>query len=200
MNLNIPKPSDLEIENWLKKWDALPNYVAQECSLEKLFQKTYPFNKDLDDVLIKVSSLNKFYSTNIFNTYIVAKHIVDLKIDSKLERDDLSVVKDIAEINMPNNKSKTFYSFATKYCSQHKPKVYPIYDSFVERMLIYFNKEENFAEFSNEDFKTYESYKDILIKFIKHFNLEAYDLKQIDKYLWQVGKKYFPRETKKKSS
>jgi hypothetical protein len=33
-----------------------------------------------------------------------------------------------------------FYSFATKYCSHHKPEMYPIYDSYVDKMLGYFKK------------------------------------------------------------
>ena len=66
--INIPKPSKEEVEKYLKLWDSLENYVLQENSLNKLFYKTYPKNTDIDDILIKASSLNDFYSTNSFVT------------------------------------------------------------------------------------------------------------------------------------
>ena len=79
--MKIEKPSKEEVQKYLKLWDSLENYVSQESSLRKLFTVTYPENNELDDVLIKVCSLNDFYSTNIFSPFIVAKHIIDLKID-----------------------------------------------------------------------------------------------------------------------
>jgi len=74
-NLDITKPSQIEVEHYLKLWDSLENYTLQESSLRKLFTKTYPLNNDLDDVLIKVCSLNDFYSTNILSPFTVAKHM-----------------------------------------------------------------------------------------------------------------------------
>jgi len=35
--------------------------------------------------------------------------------------------------------------------------------------------------------------KKILIDFRRFYNIEQFDLKQIDQYLWQAGKKYFPK-------
>lgn len=186
-------PSKTEVEFWLERWNNLPNYVAQESSLEKLFQRTYPLNEDLNDVLIKVCSLNDFYSTNIFSPYSVAKHIVNLKIDAKLQNGNLEVVNEIAKIKMANKNFRNFYSFATKYCSHHKPEIYPIYDYFVGKVLVYFKQIDNFYDFSEKDFKIYPRYKEILINFRKYYDLVSFDLKQIDKYLWQIGKDAFPR-------
>jgi hypothetical protein len=188
------KPSKLEVENYLKLWDSLENYVLQESSLRKLFTETYPDNKLIENVLIKVCSLNDFYSTNIFSPFTVAKHIVNLNIDDDLSKEDLELVNRIAKVEMAGNKIKNFYSFATKYCSHHKPEVYPIYDSYVEKMLVYFKKQDNFDDFSTEDLKVYPKFREILGKFRDYYNLEEFDLKQIDKYLWQAGKKYFPRK------
>ena len=107
----------------------LGNYVLQESSLRKLFNKTYPENIEMDDVLIRVCSLNDFYSTNIFSPFTVAKHIVELNIDERLYIEDLKLVNEIATVKMNENKEINFYSFATKYCSHHKPMIYPIFDS-----------------------------------------------------------------------
>lgn len=196
--IDIARPSIDELEKYLKSWDDLENYVLQESSLEKLFLKTYPLNNDLDDVLIKVCSLNDFYSTNIFSPFSVAKHIVNLKIDEKLRSGDLDLVNILAEVKMNEGRIINFYSFATKYCSHHKPEFYPIYDSYVEKMLMYFKKENNFFDFKNEDLKQYSEFKNILMKFREYYGLEKYSLKEIDKYLWQAGKKYFPRNYKTK--
>ncbi len=191
--MTIPKPSPLEIDKYLRLWNSLENYVLQERSLTKLFSVTYPRNVEMDDVLIKVCSLNDFYSTNIFSPFKVAMHIVSLKIDERLEANDLTLVNEIANVEVKTNKRMSFYSFASKYCSHHKPMIYPIYDSYVDKLVMYFKKVDHFFYFKRKDLKNYPNYKDVLIGFRTFYHLEAYDLKQVDKYLWQVGKQYFPR-------
>ena len=135
--IKIKTPCKNEVERYLKKWKKLENYVLQEKALDKLFFETYPNNYDMNDILIKASSLNDFYSTNIFSIFSVAKHIHKLNIDTRLKNKDETLVNDIAFIKV-NNKRINFYSFATKYCSHHNPMDYPIYDRYVERILIYF--------------------------------------------------------------
>jgi len=191
--LNIPNPSKSEVTRYLEKWNSFENYVLQESSLFKLFTKTYPFNTGLDEVLIKVCTLNDFYSTNIFSPFTVAKHIAALKIDDDLKNGDLNIVNKIATIKMNGGKVKNFYSFATKYCSHHQPTVYPIYDSYVEKVLIFFKKRDSFSDFSVQDLKSYSAFRKVLLDFQTFYHLEDFNLKQIDQYLWQLGKEYFPK-------
>lgn len=191
--IQIPRPCIHEVKKYLNLWDSLENYALQENSLNKLFLKTYPKNTDINDVLIKVCSLNDFYSTNIFSPFTVAKHIISLKIDKSLMREDPALVNQIAQVRMSNGSIKHFYSFATKYCSHHKPTAYPIYDSYVDKILRYFRKIDKFADFDKSALKQYVEYKEIIIKFRDFYGLKKYNLKQIDRYLWQLGKKYFPR-------
>lgn len=190
--VNIPNPNKKEVEKYLKKWDALENYVLQESALDKLFFDTYPNNTDINDVLIKASALNDFYSTNIFSIFPVAKHILNLNIDNRLKNGDETLVNDIANIVI-NGKPKNFYSFATKYCSHHFPKVFPIYDSYVEKVLVYFQKKDNFSKFKRADLKDYKKFKNTLIDFKKFYNIDEYNLKDIDRYIWQLGKNCFPK-------
>lgn len=151
-------------------------------------------------MLIKVCSLNDFYSTNIFSPFAVAKHIVALKIDEHLSQENLDIVNKIADVKVNGGKNINFYSFATKYCSHHRPKTYPIYDSFVEKILMYFKKKNAFTNFRRPDFKTYPRYHNILSQFRSFYCLNKFDLKQIDKYLWQAGKEYFPKKYNKEES
>ena len=190
---NINYPTVHEVQKYLNKWDNLENYVLQEKSLEKLFKETYPKNNIIEDVLIKVCSLNDFYSTNIFSPFLAAKHIVKLNIDEYLDENNFEIVNKIALVNV-GNKEINFYSFATKYCSHHKPKIYPIFDYYVEKMLCYFRSNNNFYKFKNEELKDYSKFIMILNEFRNHFKLEKYNLKEIDKYLWQAGKEYFPKK------
>ena len=61
----IPKPTQKELEKWLDNWEKMENYRNQENALNKLFHETYPKNNDINEILIKVATLNDFYSTHI---------------------------------------------------------------------------------------------------------------------------------------
>lgn len=192
-DLKIPRPSKIEVEHYLKSWDSSDDYILPESSLSKLFLKTYPLNNCLDDVLIKICSLSDLYGLFIFSSVTVAKHIVALNVDHFFSEGDLSIVNKIADVKMNGGERRNFYSFATKYCSFHKPAVYPIFDSYVEQMLWYFRKKDKFDNFERKELRSYVSYKSILMNFRKHYNLGSFNLRQIDKYLYQVGKKYFQK-------
>lgn len=194
--INVPTPCNNEVELYLKKWRNSENYRIQEDSLNKLFLNLVPNNVDILDILLKVSTLNDFYSTNIYSTYPVAKHIKSLNIDERLKVGDVSLVDDLQLVEI-NGKTRRFYSFATKYCSHHKPFDYPIYDSYVDKILCYFRNKDGFAYFKNDELKNYERFKDLIIEFRKFYGLDKYNLKEIDQYLWQLGKKYFPKNYKK---
>ncbi len=197
---DIISPTPNEVKKYLDRWNNLGSYVIQEEALDDLFLKTYPGNTDIKQVIIKVSALNDFYSTNIFKVFPVAKNIIDLNIDARLEQNDITLVNDIANVKVleqtdtSDEKYINFYSFATKYCSRHKPTEYPIFDSYVEKLLQYFRNAEQTISFKNEELKDYKRYKEILLDFRKVYGLEDFNLKQIDKYLWQLGKEKFPKK------
>ena len=192
MNKEIERPSKEQVLYYLQAWDKQENYVLQEHALDKLFFETYPNNTDVNDILIKASSLNDFYSTNIFSIFAVAKHILSLDIDKRLQEGDASLVDDIADITI-GGKNKRFYSFASKYCSHHKPTLFPIYDSFVDKVLRYFRKQDRFYDFNDEDLKNYPKFISVLNAFQEFYGLEEFNKKDLDRYLWQLGKRYFPR-------
>jgi hypothetical protein len=190
MKQNLPDPCVEQVEHYLAQWDLLEDYHLQENALDKLFFELCPENKDISDVLLKVAALNDFYSTHIFKVFPMAKHIVDLDIDEKLKAGDLSLV---GEVQKGSGNKRKYYSFATKYCSHHQPLVYPIYDSYVDKVLCYYRRRDEFSIFVDSDLKEYERFKEILMAFRSFYGLDAYSLKEIDKYIWQLGKDFFPR-------
>ena len=190
---DLPKdyiPSAKDAEWFLDYWKKLPSYSNQEKALDKLFMDICKKNDNIEDILIKCSSLNDFYSTNIFDIHTVAQHILSLHIDERLEKGDRSLVNDIAHVEV-NGKDHFFYSFATKYCSHHQPQRYAIYDSYVEKVLVSMNSREHFAKFKREELKDYETYMSVIRAFQQKFGLMQYNIKQLDQYLWQLGKWYF---------
>lgn len=133
------------------------NYREQEKVVENIFSENGVFAKlgreNLQQiVLLKVSVLDSFYSTNLakFGIYEVAKHIAELEVESKIHQkirnanpknyDELKgIIEQIAECERKDSKKKVFYSFATKYCFHHNQNAFRIYDSFVREVLVFFN-------------------------------------------------------------
>ena len=188
MSIELPCLCVDEVQKYLKTWDEHPDYTLQESALRKLFRETYPKNTDIDEVLVKVSTLNDFYSTHIFKIFPVAEHIIDLAIDDRLCAADPNLVTDIAQVEVSGGGTRRFYSFASKYCSHHRPEDFPIYDSYVDQLLRQFRRRDHFQKFKNDDLKDYPSYKEILLSFRDYYGLAEYTLKDIDRYLWQLGK------------
>lgn len=188
--LELYKPSIASVHYYLDKWDSLPDYKAQENALDRLFEDLCPSNTDIRDILIKCSTLNDFYSTNIFKIFNVAQHYFSKDIDRRLDAKDLQLVNELAKITI-DGKERLFYSFATKYCSHHRPSVYPIYDSYVDRVLKFYRDEDHFEEYQDEDLKDYPKFCNIVHSFSSFYKLEQFDIKDIDKYLWQLGKDVF---------
>ena len=67
--VNIPSPSKKQISFYLSRREGFQNYKLQENALNKLFLQLCPKNEMIEDILLKVSTLNDFYSTNIFSVF-----------------------------------------------------------------------------------------------------------------------------------
>ena len=197
LKIDIPTPSIEQVEHYLQTWNTLENYRLQEDALDKLFLDLCTKNIEISNILLKVVALNDFYSTNIFSVYPVAKHILSLDIDSRLDSGDVTLVSDLQKVII-NGTIKNFYSFSTKYCSHHKPLEFPIYDSYVEKVLCYFRDRDNFSTFQTIELKDYKRFKETLLEFKTFYGLVKYDLKMIDRYMWQLGKEYFPKNYRRK--
>lgn len=191
IKIDLPRPTVDEVNKWLEKWNNTEDIFISETTLIHLFNGENKRNDSLESVLIKCTVLNYFYSTNIYKIFPVAKHIVSLNIDERLAKGDPTLVEEIANVTI-SGKKKFFYSFSTKYCSRHNPDEYPIYDSYVVKVLKYYRDVDKFVQFKDNDLKTYSVFKTILVKFRDYYGLEQFSLKELDMFLWQFGKLHFP--------
>ena len=66
----------------------------------------------------------------------------------------------------------------------------------IDARLKYFRNIDRFAEFEDEELKNYSKFHKVLKEFQKFYNLEIYDLKLLDRYLWQLGKDKFQKKYK----
>ncbi|MGP8247781.1 MAG: hypothetical protein ACLQVN_25120 [Bryobacteraceae bacterium] len=171
------------------------NSVIEE-SLKELFSQ-YPSNKDVRHVLLKVVALNALYSTRIFvysekvpNVVDVARriheHVQD--VDSALDAGSPELVDRIAMVTVPGKKDRKYFSFATKYCSWHKPESYPIWDANVERYLGCLQKQTGFArDFDVNGYWDYPRFREVMTAFRERYDLGSFGFKEIDKFLWLYG-------------
>jgi hypothetical protein len=100
-------------------------FINDTRNLE-LFAKN-PLNTHADEVKTKLSALKDDPELKqISSLDDMVNHIINLKIDDRLQRGDLSLVDDIANITI-SGKPYHFLHFASAYCNLHRPDVYPIY-------------------------------------------------------------------------
>ena len=181
-------PSVKDAEWFINNWREERKFFVPVEAMIKICQETFPKNDNLEEVLLKCATINTFSSTNVFDLLSVANHIVDLQIDERLAYKDLSLVNDIAKIEI-GGKEHNFYSFASKYCHYHNPETYAIYDRYVDKVLCLFLKE--FCNIRGEQLREYDEFILVIKEFRQHYNLDNLSLEDLDKYLWQLGRWYF---------
>lgn len=187
-----------DIKKYLDKWNNTEEYTMQEQALQTLFHNKCKNHLSADDLLIKCSTLNDFYSTNIFKVYYVVLHYLGIKnLAERLDAGDIALVEDLRKVDVPKRNENDeivewrtidYYSFATKFCSHHNPKAFPIYDSNVEYALKVFRDRDNRLKFANSDLRDYKKFVGIVDDFRTAYGLNDYCFKDIDRYLWQLGK------------
>jgi hypothetical protein len=171
-------------------------------ALSVLFTQ-FPKNTNFEPIFLKVVALNSTYSTQIRavsdrtpTVYDVARHIVTLRIDDSLHDGSVEIVERIASVTTEGNRHQYNYSFATKYCSWHQRKLFPIYDSRVDKYLWQLRNRQTgetdgFRQFKRVELWHYPTFKQIVSEFMTHFGLEEFSFKEIDKFLFIEGDKLF---------
>ncbi len=179
----LPRPTVDDVKRAEKKFDE--ENGPTEWVLEQLFQK-FPENTDFEEVLAKTKVLNTLYNTQVRAVNIVAKHICSLAIDRDLRAGRPEIVDRIAKVQLESGKIRTYFCFASKYCSWHNRTEYPIYDSNVEKCLWCYKKLDGFATFARDGYD-YPEFKRRVDAFRNFYGLSLLSYKQLDKFLWSLG-------------
>ena len=164
-------------------------------NLLKLF-KTFNDDKKKYDVLIKVASLNKIYSTAIVNINPVVKQINEIsrlaESNPKTITEYVELVDKISRVNWTNSKGENFernnLSFASKYVHFLSDYKMPIYDSYIWIIIKGYLGQKNNEKISFENPKNFKEFYTVFEKFKIDLDLEHYSNYDIDKFLWQYGK------------
>ena len=184
---NVPLPCRESVLASNEKWDSTPACTEGDKVLARLFNEEFSGHNDLQSVLTKAAALDSIYRTHVLNLYEAAAHIVECDIDELIKAGKPDAVYMIKDVPV-GKKTFHYYSFATKYCSFSNPSAYPIFDRNVELTLELFRDCDHFAEFSNSDLKDYGRFKGIIDAFRRFYKLEEFSYKELDHYLWDVGK------------
>jgi hypothetical protein len=191
--MKLNRPTIGEIKKYAAAFDK-NGAGASYRAIKKLIH-CFPKNNELEIILLKATTINALYNTNIKSVLPVAKKIQQLKIDEKIHGGSPSE-KIVHEIALVKNKGKkrNNYSFATKYCHFHNESFYPIYDSYVKKLLKAYNKADGFYT-GKPDFRNFSEFRAVLGKFRKHYKISEQKISwpTLDKFLWRYGKEMFPK-------
>ena len=189
-SVDLPTPSNEQVLIYLSKQKNIKEYYYREKAMEKLFQEMCVKNETVEDILIKVSSLNNVFDIGVNEVFRMVKHIESLDVDSRLKVGDITLVMDISRMK-PGKITKNCFSLASKFCGYHKPEEYPMYNEYTEEILKYYRDKDGFSKFSDEDIRDYVKYKGIIMDFRKFYNLEKYDFLKLGQYMAQLGREFF---------
>ena len=202
------------IKKYISKFDSEEEKERVLTNLFKRFDK----NTSLEDVVIKVTALNALYNAGLNNSegsktidvFSMAKHIVsEPEFDSWLDSENADIqmkaykyIESGTSVFRDSNYNNC-YAFASKYCSWHKPDKFPIMDSCAKKSLynIIVSEDNDFSftvdgktpKIEASDFHDYDIFSKAC-KSLRDYIVEKYDvgkefdLKELDKYLWERGR------------
>ena len=195
----IPEnPTEQLVQHYLDVFHADERYFLADKAILELVEQ-FRDNTTLQHILLKVTAINDLYGTNIYATFKMAHHIHTLRIDPELAAASTDIVDKIAAVTF-SDKPRNVFSFESKYCSWHDPQNYPLYDYYVEKLLLAYRRKDKFAKFKNADLRKYGHYKNIVSRFRDHYQLGRFSFKELDKFLWLYGRALYPKTYKRKGS
>ena len=201
----LPEDATLDmVRKYCQKFVDKEEFALGERVVKKVFAQ-YPDNTSFDSIMIKSCVLNTIAHTKIYAIDKVASRIFPLKIDHRIISGDKTLVNEIAQVRINEKSHRNFYSFASKYCHFHNP-VYPIYDSFVEEMLVHYQIKSPFMVLSqgmNPKTKThirkhledYGHFSDTLEAFKNKYGLQNCSTEEIDHFLWIYGHELYDKKS-----
>ena len=187
LDIQLATPTFELIDMYASQFDNDQNYTMPDQHLRELFE-TFPENTTLSQIVWKVCAIDSLCSTQFGRVGNVAplrmaRHILGKNVDRGLQSGDSQVVHEIE-----TGLNRKDYSFATKYCSWHRPDEYPIYDDNVGKILWKYQQQDQFGNFCKNELRIFHRYKSIHQSFKTHYNLNTCPPRMLDKFLLLYGK------------
>lgn len=182
-------PNTSLVSNYIAKWNADPILVGNNKALDKLFAQVYPTNTAVEEVLVKVITLNCLFSTRVLDKDIqtVTACIVGIaNMDARLKAGDISLVKELCRA-FGQSKLKEYQSFASKYCAFHNPDAFPPYDRFVRFVLQQYCRQKVLKNIKITSLDDYNVYVYAIDQLKKQYGLNP-NYRELDHWLWLMGK------------
>ena len=181
-------------KNYPEEWKKSSAKVHME-TLDQLFVDL-PSNTDKKVILKKIVEINRLYHARVYNSHkeFIAECIAKTEMDSRLASGDITLVKDLCS-EVKKQSGRYYQSFFSKYCSFCNSNAFPIYDNIVLGVLKDYCKNGILCGFRPSDLRDYEVYcKAIRALRNSYPFLNSYSFRDMDHWLWQMGKKSKEKE------
>ena len=156
------------LKKYLDIFASQEMYFVNDLKNLELFEKT-PGNKSAEDIRTKVSAVNDKEIGNLGILENVVDHILKLNIDDRLNKNDLTLVEDIANFSVAG-KSHRILHFASVYCNFHKPEVYPIYsEQFLDFYKRYITEQK--LPLDPQNIETYDVFTKALTDLVQRLGI-----------------------------
>lgn len=174
--------NDSQIAAAARLYVKLPSWKLYDETLKSLNEKYPAF--DLPATLLKVTTINQFYSTSLYAVMRMAEHITEVMPDSA-SYDDPDLVKKLGDLPVATDSEtkRNFRSFASKFAhffiSQER---FPILDKYSEKMVAY-----HLGRIPSKD--PAHPYRAFFqnVEALKDQNQLKCTLAELDRYLWLAG-------------
>jgi hypothetical protein len=157
-------------------------YFVNDLKHVELFQKI-PLNTSAEDIRTKLSAMNDAELNHDTLMNDALEHILQLNIDERIKRGDLSLVEDLSNIKA-NGKVYHLLHFASAYCNFHRPDTFPVYS---EQHIDFYKRyiKENKLPLDPEKITTYDVFSKALNDLVQRLGLAGkMNYLQIRKFGW----------------
>lgn len=166
-------------------YDLLSGWKKRKEAIISLFSQNTR-NNSTKVVLPKIATLDKYYSTSIYNPDELAEYIISIKnLDELLKDGNPEAVEQIRQFKL-NGKLKNILSFASKYCHFHKTDSYPIYDQYASLALQKLSDWRDFPE-NQSPKRTFAHFNAGVINLKNQNGLTNVSFEDFDSFLWLYG-------------
>lgn len=194
--ITLDEPSKTDYQKYLSIFNS--KYASKFCFahssiIDNVFKQ---YEKNIIAYnYVKAAIIDYAYSTRVKHMDDLVLNITNIKnFDSLVNKGEPNLINNMKKVALNNDEEINYLSFSSKYCHIYNPKEYPIYDSYVERVLRTYQKQFHFFDESErkitkESLKDYVFYKEVVDAFISKYKSIGIDnYEKFDRYLWTIGK------------